>query len=242
MDEEKIKITTTQNVIIAYDPAGVGDRLLAALLDYLFIIAYYFAIFIVLGMFNKGGISESGWAIITLVNLPPLFYDLLCELFLQGQSFGKKIMKIKVVRLDGTQPDLGAYLIRWAFRILDGITLMCTVELVSVVLSKKSQRVGDMAAGTTVIKLKQKVRLQDTILYEKKTNYKIAFPEILKLNDKDIGIIKEVFDYCSKTDNYEALGKLAAKTKEKMGITSSVPDVQFIKTVLMDYSNYEFDK
>ncbi|MFL5754079.1 MAG: RDD family protein [Bacteroidia bacterium] len=241
-DDDSIKINTTQNVVIGYEQAGVGDRMLAALLDYLFIFVYYLFVMLLLGLLANTKLLGSGWAIITIINLPVLFYDLLCEVFLQGQSFGKKIIKIKVVKLDGTQPDLGAYLLRWAFRIVDGITFLCTVELIAVVLSEKAQRLGDMAAGTTVIRLRQKVKLRDTILYRPKSDYKIVFPEIAKLSDKDIGVIKEIFDHCSRNNNYYALTKLAAKTKEKMGISSSLPDVQFIKVVLLDYSNYEFDK
>jgi uncharacterized RDD family membrane protein YckC len=242
MEEDNIKINTTQNVVIGYEQAGVGDRMLAALLDYVFIIVYYLLAMLIMGLIANTKLMGSGWAVITLINLPVLFYDLVCELFLQGQSFGKKIMKIKVIKLDGTQPDLGAYLLRWAFRIVDGIAFLCTVELISVVLSDKAQRIGDMAAGTTVIRLKQKVSLRDTILYKPKSDYKIVFPEIVKLSDKDIGVIKEVFDHCSRNSNYHALAKLVGKTKEKMGIESSLPDVQFIKVILLDYSNYEFDR
>lgn len=239
--EDNIKITTTQNVVIGYEQAGVGDRMLAALLDYVFIVVYYLLAMLLLGLIANLRLLGSGWAVMTLINLPVLFYDLVCEVFLQGQSFGKKIMKIKVVKLDGSQPDLGAYLLRWAFRIIDGIAFLCTVELIAVVLSEKAQRLGDMAAGTTVIRLKQKVTLRDTILYRPKSDYKVVFPEIAKLSDKDIAVIKEVFDHCSRNNNYFALAKLAQKTKEKMGVTSTLPDMQFIKVVLLDYSNYEFD-
>ena len=51
-----------------------------------------------------------------ILYLPFFFYDFLCEIFLNGQSIGKKILKIKVVKIDGTQPGLGSYFLRWIYK------------------------------------------------------------------------------------------------------------------------------
>jgi uncharacterized RDD family membrane protein YckC len=237
---ENIRIQTTQNVDIEYELASVGDRILATLLDYLFFLAYFFIVLLIIGMVHGKGFDSMG--VVVLIFLPPLFYDLVCETFLQGRSFGKMIMKIKVVKLDGTQATFSAYLIRWLMRIIDTRLFAGAIALICVALSEKGQRLGDMAAGTTVVKMKQKVTLNDTILNRVKPDYTIVFPEVARLSDNDIAIIKEVTRISMSKGNYAAMEKLAEKTKATMGITTNLPHGQFLATVLQDYSHYNFDK
>lgn len=239
-----IKINTTQNVIIEYQAAGVGDRILGGLLDNLFVGTYSVLVLILTGWITKGFYNtETGTVVfLIIVFLPVIFYNLLCETTMQGQSLGKKIMKIKVVKLDGTQPQFGAYLLRWVLRLIDTGLFSGVIAIVTIALSDHSQRLGDMAAGTTVIKIKPKVSLKETILYKAKSNHQIVFQEVSKLSDKDISIIKEIYDHCTAKIDYAPLSKLAQKTKQKMEVSTTLPDVQFIKTVLLDYSTYEFEK
>ena len=244
---DNINIQTTQNVDIEYELASIGDRILATLLDYVFFFAYA----IVVGLFfsllgSAGGGRGSGdgimLALIIVIALPILLYDLLCEMLFQGKSFGKMIMKIKVVKLDGTQATFGAYLLRWLLRLIDTRIFSDGVALIAILANGKGQRIGDMAAGTTVIKMKQKVTLNDTILNRVKPNYTIVYPEVASLSDNDIAIIKEVMQVSLRTGNTQAIEKLAAKTKSTMGISPNLPNAQFLATVVQDYTQYNFDK
>lgn len=237
---DNIKIQTTQNVDIEYEVASVGDRILATLLDYLFFTAYFF-IWLLIGGLTDGYIFRS-IAVVTLISLPILLYDLVLESLFQGKSFGKMIIKIKVVKVDGTQATFGSYLIRWLMRIIDMRLFSGLIALLTVILNGKGQRLGDMAAGTTVIKMKQKVTINDTILNKTKPNYTIIFPEVSKLSDNDIAIIKDVVRLSIQNDNFEAIDKLAKKTKQAMGITTNLPHKQFLAIVVQDYSQYKFDK
>jgi len=238
---ENIRIQTTQNVDIDYQLASVGDRILAQLLDYLFFLAYI--ILITLGSRLTDGFGDS-MAVIILMILPLFLYDLVCETFLQGQSFGKMIMKIKVVNIDGTQARFGGYLLRWMIRIIDtNLFFFCgMVALITIIVNEKGQRLGDVAAGTTVIKLRQRVTLNDTILMKVKQDYVPVFPEVIKLSDNDVFIIKEVLRKGIESHNWQIIEKLTAKTKETMGITSTAPHLQFLNTVLQDYTHFGFDK
>jgi len=237
---DNIKIQTTQNVDIEYELASIGDRILATLLDYVFFIAYILLV-ILIGTLTNGRAFQSIAAMVVLF-LPLLLYDLILETFFQGQSFGKMIMKIKVVKLDGTQAGFGAYVLRWLLRIIDTRIFSGGVALIAILLNGKGQRIGDMAAGTTVIKLKHKVKITDTILNTVKPDYTLIFPEVARLTDNDIAVIKEVMVVSLRTNNNEAIEKLAMKTKAAMGITTNLPHTQFLATVVNDYSHYSFDK
>lgn len=231
---DNIRIQTAQNVDIEYEVASIGDRILATLLDYLFFLAYIFFMLIIEGI-TKWAFFGS-FAIVSLLALPVFLYDLICEVFFQGRSFGKMIMKIKVVKLDGTQANFGAYLLRWLLRIVDTCLFSGVVALISILINGKGQRIGDMAAGTAVIKMKQKIQLSDTILNTVKPDYALVFPQVSKLTDNDIAIIKEVMQVCIRSNNYEAMEKLSLKTKEAMGISTNLPHIQFLSTVVQDYS------
>lgn len=237
---DNIRIQTTQNVDIEYELASLGDRILATLLDYLFFLAYFLLV-ILIGSLTNGDIFEN-IAVVVIIVLPILVYDLVCETLFQGKSFGKMIMKIKVVKLDGTQANFGAYLIRWLLRIIDTRLFAGAVALLAIAFSEKGQRVGDMAAGTTVVKMKQKVTINDTILNKVKPNYTIVFPEVSKLSDNDIAIIKDVMRVSLSSGNKQAIERLAIKTKQAMGITTNLPHTQFLGTVVQDYTHYNFDK
>jgi uncharacterized RDD family membrane protein YckC len=233
---DNIRIETTQNVDIEYEVASVGDRILATLLDYLFFFAYILLIGVLAAIIGTDFFDSL--AVITLIILPILLYDLLCETFLQGRSFGKIIMKIKVVKIDGTQATFGSYLLRWLLRIVDTKMFSGVIALVVILANGKGQRLGDLAAGTTVIKMKQKVQLSDTILSNVVPDYTLVFPQVSKLTDSDVAIIKDVMKVCLKSGNNEALSKLASKTKETMGVIVNLPDIQFLNTVLQDYSHW----
>lgn len=231
---DNIRIHTTQNVDIEYQLASIGDRILATLLDYLFFIAYFLLSLVIAGL-TTWKLFES-IAFLSLLILPILFYDLICEVFFQGKSFGKMIMKIKVVMLDGTQANFGAYLLRWLLRIIDMRLFGGAVALIAILINGKGQRIGDMAAGTTVIKMKQKVQLSDTIYNKLQPDYSLIFPEVSRLTDNDVAIIKEVMRVCVQSNNFEAIDKLALKTKSTMGITSNLPHSQFLSIVVQDYN------
>lgn len=236
---DNIHIQTTQNVDIDYQLASLGDRILATLLDYLFFIAYILLYILVASFVRFMGETLP---VVFLLVLPILLYDLICETLLQGQSFGKMIMKIKVVKLDGTQAGFGSYLLRWLLRIIDTRLFSGVIAVVTIILNEKGQRLGDIAAGTTVIKMKQKVTLNDTILMRRKDNYVPVFAEVVKLSDTDVAIIREVLRKGIESHNWPIIEKLTAKTKETMGITSTLPHIQFLNTVLQDYTHFGFDK
>jgi uncharacterized RDD family membrane protein YckC len=242
---DSVAIHTTQNVVIDYQPAGLGNRILAGLLDYVFKLAYIITIIILLvatKAFDTSG-DTPGVVLLIVLALPYLFYDLLFEIFMHGQTLGKKIIKIKVVKLDGTQPSVGSYLLRWLIRIFEIDLLYGVIAIVSIAGSKNRQRLGDMAAGTTVIVVKPAVTLKDTILQAtQKKEYTISFPQVANLSEKDIEVMKEVYDFYMQTGKTEALAKLTEKVKAKAGISTDMKDGQLISTLMKDYNHYKFEE
>jgi uncharacterized RDD family membrane protein YckC len=243
---ETIKITTSQNVDLEYEAAGVGYRILATLLDGVFIGVYIVIIVLLCIQLGFNYFYESNQylagTLIIILSLPVMLYHFLSETFMNGQSLGKKVVKIKVVKLDGTQAGIGSYILRSILRVIDIQLLNGLVALICVAASEKSQRLGDMAAGTTVIKMGSNVSLRNTILYRQINDYKIVFEQVSLLSDKDIGIIKEILDHSLANNKLDNLKALSQKVKTKMNVTTTLTDEQFLKTVLLDYSHYQFER
>lgn len=242
---DRIKITTSQNVDLDYEAAGVGYRMLATLLDEVFKTVYIIIGFLILGLTAKnnprlydGNDNYTLYTILIIAALPYTLYYFLSETFMNGQSFGKKIVGTKVVKLDGTQPGVSSYMIRALLRVIDN----GMVALIAVAVTEKSQRLGDLAAGTTVIKLGSKITLRDTILYKQVANYKIVFEQVSMLSDKDIAIVKEILDHSISNDKRENLTLLAQKVKTKIAVSTTLDNEAFLKTVLLDYSHYQFER
>jgi uncharacterized RDD family membrane protein YckC len=227
-----IAINTSQNVLLEYEPASVGDRILATLVDYLVMIAW---LLLTLGvpagfdLLGNGNMSVVYYLVV--VAMPILFYDLLSEWLLNGQSPGKIALKIKVVMLDGSQPGLGAYLLRWLLRLIDTRISNGMIAVIAVAANGQGQRLGDMAAGTTVIRLKPKVSLSEVTYNHLPDNYRVMFPEVNQLSDQDIQVVREVL----QRGTSEAVLRTADKIKEVLTISTQLDSLQFLNTIINDY-------
>lgn len=229
---ENFTIQTSQNVHIDQPIASVGDRLAAALLDLTFFLPYLFVITFI------GTIANTP-QLIAILSIPLVFYHLLCELLMKGQSWGKKIMKIRVTTIDGRNPGFFAYLLRWVFRLIDVTLLMGSVSVVSIIASKNSQRLGDMAANTIVIKTKPQ-NSRSTLFTKLPDNYSLNYKEVGHLDDEDIYIVKEVLQFLESSHKSSEAMLLADKTKKalevKMKITAGIRAEHFLYKVLRDYN------
>lgn len=239
---QTIEIQTTQNVNIEYPIASVGERIVASIIDFLIMIGYFIAIFFLFMWLldvTDGTDLYFPVAYGVIFFLPIFFYHLLCETFLNGQSFGKKIMKMRVVKLDGSQAGIGSFFLRWILAPIDYF-LYGAVGIVTMIINGKGQRLGDLAAHTTVVKLKTEAKLEDTILRATPVNYEVKFPQVSALTDKDIAIVKAVLDMNYKKPDLIMYEDMLQKTKEavekKIGISSNLQPISFLDIVLKDYN------
>ncbi len=236
----ELQINTTQNVKIAFKAAGIGERLVAFFIDFILIIIYYLVVIANFGYYEDADV----WVYIAIRSLlwfPIFFYSVVQEILFEGQTLGKRLMKIKVVKIDGFQATFSDYLVRWFLRIPD--IWLFGIGCFVVIFSKNLQRLGDMAAGTGVISLKDKVNINHTILEQLKTDYKPTYPNVIKLSDNDARIIKDTFTRARSAKDYATLIKLRNKLIEVVGIkeVKQSSDIEFIDVILKDYNFYTQD-
>ncbi|MET3128418.1 putative RDD family membrane protein YckC [Arcicella rosea] len=232
----KIRIQTTQNVALDFTPASVGDRILAHIIDWIIFFAWgtlYLLVFSGLDASFDDNILGIVILFVFLI-LPIMCYDLLFEVFMNGQSIGKRAMKIRVINLDGTQPTLGAYLMRWLFRLADTMIFGSVVALVVASANGKGQRIGDIAAGTAVVKIKPLVSLEQLRQESIAENYQVMFPEVSILSDQDISTLRAVLK--KGEHNHQLIEEATEKVKEVMGVITDLDDADFLKQVLKDHT------
>jgi uncharacterized RDD family membrane protein YckC len=232
-------IITGQYVRIQPTVASVGDRIFAQLIDWGVLLAYLF-LAIWIGM--EAGI-DGPWYIIITIGIVPLFYNLLCEIFNQGQSIGKMLMNMQVVKLDGSRPTISAYLMRWLLFLIDG-PVTSYMGLLVMVLTHNNQRLGDLAAGTIVIKKQKYKKIQITLDeydYLSK-NYTPRYPQASDLSLEQIEIITRTLSI-RQNDFQQRVNVLANKVREKLNIErKETDDAAFLHRIVRDYQFYALEE
>ncbi len=234
---DNFQIETAQNISISQNVAHITTRIGSYLIDALFIIGYVFIVFFIMGMLNMDP-DMKYMSFYMLLMLPAFFYSLVFEVLMNGQTPGKYFNNTRVVKLDGSKPTFGSYLIRWLLRIVDFSLASGSVAVLTILLNGKGQRLGDLAAGTTVISEKKRITLKDTIANDVVDNYTPTYSQVTLLTDDDIHTIKNVFRDAKRKRNHKVILKLHSKIIELTGITTNQNPMNFVDTVIKDYHFY----
>lgn len=234
-----LQINTTQNVNLDYKIVGVGERIIAFLIDGF--ILYLYTILVQLIGDAIGYVFDDSWTQIGLVGLiflPAMCYSLLMHSLFNGRTVGKMLLQIRVVRVDGTPVHWSHLLVRWMLRLVDIWLFFGSVGILSILFTDKKQRLGDAAAGTVVISTKNNIKVSHTILEEVEETYVPTFLNVTLLTDKDVRLIKETYQLAKRSGDYKTMKVLRDKVEGLLGSSSNLYDNQYIDTVIKDYNFY----
>ncbi len=231
---QTIKVRTTQNVFIHYPVASVGDRILAFLLDRLILLLYCIAL---IALFISSDM-EVIWIWLIMIGVPFLFYHLFFEIVMDGQSPGKRAMRIKVIRMDGTPASIGDYLLRWIFSFVDYHILSGVIAVIIVAAGGKGQRLGDLVAGTSVIKLiEQKEITAEEVFITAAHEYTPVFSQVVHLSERDIELIQRALEVYRDQQNIEPVMAVTERIKSLLGVQTDLTPVNFLYTVVKDFQH-----
>ncbi|SDS88245.1 RDD family protein [Winogradskyella sediminis] len=234
MDE--FQIETAQNVGINQNVAGIGDRMLAYFIDSAIILLYTIGVILLLTTLNLD--MGDSWAIYLLLSLPAFLYYVLLETFLNGKTVGKVLMNTRVVKLDGSKPSFANYFVRWILRIVDVVLTSGGVAAFTILIKGNGQRLGDIAAGTTVISEKQRVTIHDTLIKDIPADYVPTYSQVTMLTDKDMQTVKNLYDEAVKNGHHNIILNLHHRLTKIMAIETQEQPVNFVATVIKDYNYY----
>ena len=248
-----VRLNTSFNIEVDFAISPFHKRLFAWIIDLVIMVAYIWGIEKLFPLLYRKDWTSPDW-IQTLLGIPLLLYHLALETLMNGQSVGKKAMQIKVISADGGQPSFSQYLIRWMFRLADfPIWILATITynelpwwcaiflfsgLASVIITEKSQRLGDLLAGTIMIDTRNSLSWEDTVFTELDSGYQPRFPAVMKMSDKDINTLKSIIQRVSKKGDYDLSMRIGERIKSKLGIESDQDSLDFLETLLKDYNYY----
>jgi uncharacterized RDD family membrane protein YckC len=229
---DTLKIDTSQNIDIEQPIASIGERIAATLLDMLFIMGYGIFVSFIFGSLHSP-------LLMFFAFLPVSVYSIVSELAMNGQSWGKQILKIRVVKTDGTPATFSSYFLRWVLRLIEVVVMFGSLATITIILNRKGQRLGDIAANTAVIRISDK-SLRETIYTKVPDNYTVIYPEVSKLSVNDIYTIKEVLEVLRSRQNISQAFTVSQKAREaierKLNIKANQDTVAFFQTILRDYN------
>lgn len=231
------EIRTAQNVPLALEPASIGQRILATIVDTLIGIAWMGGVGWALNE-ALGGLSAA--VAIVVVWLPAVFYHLAMEVAFDGRTVGKLAVRTRVTRLDGAQPTLSQYLLRWLFRLLDVTFTFGIVALMSVAFTRRQQRIGDLAAGTTVVRQRRRLELNQVLYPLIPEGYEPTFPQAERLTDAEIRTVRAVIARLQIAPHDARSLALAERAKRAVERRIEVDDVEmraepFLRLIVRDH-------
>ena len=255
-----IRVTTNFNIDLEFEAAPFYKRLFAWVLDTIVLIIYIIVASKFLGSV-AGNNSDTAWALYMLLIIPYLTYHLICEILMNGQSVGKRIMKLRVVNENGGQPSIGQYVIRWLIRTSDymvivimlyaseatragdfsffwkvGIPMGLLVTDLVLVNSRKGQRLGDLLAHTLLISTTKKQSIHDTVFLDVADTYVPSFPQVMQLSDRYINALKGILNTAKKRHDFNLANMASEKIKTHLKIDTTLSPYDFLETLLKDYN------
>lgn len=261
-----VRIPTNFNIDLDFEVPEFYRRMLAWLLDILLLFFYikianeFFKVFVANRHIFDSDESYNMQFISIILWLPVFIYHPVCEITMNGQSFGKKLTGLQVVNETGGRPAISQFLIRWLIRTADimivvlilynvlvfldprllwaliGSILLVITDIVLVVSTVKSQRLGDILAKTILIRTQTRGSIEETVFQEVADNYVPVFPQIMQLSDRDINAIKSILETARKKNDYNMAATASEKIKAHLKIDSQMSPFQFLDVLLKDYN------
>ncbi len=251
-----VPISTPFNIALDFEIAPFHKRMFASLMDLMVMVIYSWLMKLLLHTLIQTDSDTIDGLDVLFVTVPLFIYHLVFEILFHGQSLGKMAMGIRVMNVEGGDPTIGQYLLRWLFRVwewplvfsfvLPGELVWLQIFLVGVfgiivviviAVTNQNQRLGDLAANTVVVSTKINSSIHDTIFMEVTSkNYEVMFPDVMKLSDRDINTIKTVLNDMYKTQRYETGHRIADRIKSVLKIDTNLEVDIFLERLIADYN------
>ena len=234
MSENRVFIDTPENVVLEAEIAGFGSRCIAALIDYVFVMAVMILLLCLFsGALRNSAPTDTALAIGLLVLVQFViisFYHLFFEFMWNGQTPGKRRVGIRVVQANGMPMTASAILIRNLVRLFDFLPLGYGVGLLVLFSTKHTQRLGDLAARTIVVYERPRLNL-NTIQEDLQVEYLHIsrydlIPSNIQISNLDQNDRRNIVHYLqrrSQLTNREQVAILVAQPiAERIGIPGAV--------------------
>lgn len=261
----RFKVATNINIDLEFEIAPFHLRLFAWLIDCVIFFIYYFLAWAIIRSYfsdmydnheKQEWYNENIHWLWLFVLMPIAIYHVVTESTMNGQTVGKKLMGIRVINEQGGNATVSQYIIRWLLRVSDYMMLIALLlvflgagnhqlwlmalvaitDIFCVALTKKAQRLGDMSASTILIKTRNVSNINETVFMEVEENYVPKYPEVMKLSDRDMNMVKNIYNTVIRRDDYQLAARTADKIASVLKIDMKQDPQSFLETLLKDYN------
>jgi len=254
---EQLSIETPENISFRYNIAGIGSRFLALLIDSLIQGSLYALLLLTaLLMFSAASQANASKDLnnaITVVIFIVIFliqfgYFILFEIVLNGQTPGKRLIGLRVIKENGYPLSALDSIIRNIVRVIDFFPFAYGVGVIAMFANARAKRLGDLAAGTIVVQVREQVKLSElakpSLLQSAAAEARPA-REILgleHLREPDIELIESYFRRRTGLRNAEAMVLAIARAiakrmdaPETQTLTDALSADNFLRDVVAAY-------
>lgn len=239
---KELEVITSQHVRINYELAAVGDRIMGLIIDLVALAMVSALLELILSVIGSAlAIRIEEWVEILIIAPVFFLYSPMMELFNNGQSLGKVLMRTKVIAVNGKNPELIDILIRWAFRILDIWFTLGSLGILLITSSGRAQRLGDRLSNTVVVRLspRRHIELEQLMRIDNRTEYSPQFPSVRLLEEDEMLALKSALDRYRQHRNEAHLSALvlaAEQVKKFIDVDPGNMNVsEFIERLIQDY-------
>jgi uncharacterized RDD family membrane protein YckC len=252
MSTVKLTFKSSQHVLIDFEAASVFQRIGAYILDTIILSVYLFIAMMSI-QFDDLFTDFGTWMFMTLllIKLPWILYQPVMEYITGGQTIGKMVVGIRVLKITGDRVGFKEVMTRWFFRgdflwvsanfFILFIPLLSIIDAFICGLSIDNQRIGDSLGGTIVIKTKstQSYSLKDVLKIQTNENFTPTYPQVIRFTDEDMIYIKNCIQQLKRNKNKELealVVKIANESARLMNLEQTPKEpTKFLETLLNEY-------
>ena len=241
---EKLNIDTPEQVALEFSLATIGSRFLALAIDTLVQVACGLALFMLVGMTiwvtGSADTSARPWFLAVLVIGGFLIYYgyfAVFETIWNGQTPGKRIIGLRVIHASGRPISAWEAILRNVVRIADQMPVIYAIGIVSVFATERSQRLGDLAAGTVVVH-ERLVEARLEVVTPERGPPRQTYHGARQLAPEEISVIELFFRRRGQLDGYARIRtahQIARRVRERLGVTAQIDDEQLLEEVIGEY-------
>lgn len=253
--DDRYTIDTPENIEFAYDIAGIGSRFLAAIIDtFILTIAEIIIGFALFALADALGLTDSQLVetyVLVLafggIFLFAILFYVIFEMVWNGQTPGKRVIGLRVVREGGRPITFMNSVIRNFIRLVDFLPAFYGIGVVVMFVDRRARRLGDLAGGTLVVKERRGVTLESLTsgsltalppLQPGETAPQPTLPNVHLLNDKDYDLVQEFLRRRNELgrDARQRLGaQLASGFQARLGLPQGGDAERFLQHVASEY-------